>query len=151
MPTTRKRWERERASLFFSFFQTLALPLRLSDDEEEEDASSSTDSESGVVAWSPAAEAEVAEAETLAPGKMEWWEEAPASPPKEPSDPEAIRKYCGRTSVSGRESSSRSYASSTIKKKRNNNKTGISFQSFTQRRSGPRTYLRTGIYISQSA
>ena len=30
------------------------------------------------------------------------------NPPKEPRDPEAIRKYCGRTSVSGRESSNRS-------------------------------------------
>jgi len=38
--------------------------------------------------------------------------EAP-TPPREPRDPEAIRRYCGRTSVSGRESSSLSYASST--------------------------------------
>ena len=38
------------------------------------------------------------------------------SPPREPRDPEAIRKYCGRTSASGRESSSLSYAPSTVKK-----------------------------------
>ena len=38
---------------------------------------------------------------------------AAPSPPREPRDPEAIRKYCDRTSVSGRESSSLSYASST--------------------------------------
>ena len=71
-----------------------------------------TDIESGVVAGSLAAEVETVEAATLElPEKMEW--EAP-KPPKEPSDPEAIRRYCGRTSVSGRESSSRSYASSTV-------------------------------------
>ncbi len=80
------------------------------DDAEEDRPSSSTDSESGVVAWSPAAEAERVEAVMLV-GKTEW--EDPR-PPREPSDPEAIRKYCGRTSVSGRESSSRSYASSTV-------------------------------------
>lgn len=39
---------------------------------------------------------------------------AAPNPPREPRDPEAIRKYCGRTSVSGLESSSRSYASSTV-------------------------------------
>ena len=33
---------------------------------------------------------------------------AAPSPPREPMDPVAIRRYCGRTSVSGRESSSRS-------------------------------------------
>lgn len=44
-------------------------------------------------------------------------------PPREPSDPEAIRKYCGRTSVSGLESSSRSYeASSAINSTKSNSK-----------------------------
>jgi hypothetical protein len=46
------------------------------------------------------------EEEELEFGEMTDWVDP--SPPKEPRDPEAIRRYCGRTSVSGRESSNRS-------------------------------------------
>ena len=91
--------------------QTLALSRvsrlvveSLSIDDESGEGAEGGDGGVGVEGWRKAVEGRAGGAGQIP--------EAP-SPPREPKDPEAIRRYCGRTSVSGRESSSLSYASST--------------------------------------